>query len=200
MGLKALWLIFSVHLVVASLVFLSSRRPELVSNFVARVCALIPTLDAVVLFALIDATVDRASEGGPRRSSRGARRVQLAIVKLSAGQTDRVEELIAAAKREYRDVLMWAEYPEEGRAVWAARPGLTGEEGKRLPRSASAIASSTSPGCGRDGVAPSNKRRDLTNLAAAPVLEAQVPPPAVAAGADGRTSSQLIRRVAQPLR
>ena len=42
-------------------------------------------------------------------------RVQLAILKLSAGNEEKLREFIAVAKRDYRDVLFWAEYPEESR-------------------------------------------------------------------------------------
>ena len=42
---------------------------------------------------------------------------------------------------------------------------------------------------------PSNKRMQLTKLRAAPVLQAEVPPCAPAAGTDGGTASQLIRGV-----
>jgi hypothetical protein len=42
---------------------------------------------------------------------------------------------------------------------------------------------------------PSNKRMQLTKLRAAPVLQAEVPPCAPAAGTDGGTASQLIRSV-----
>jgi hypothetical protein len=42
-------------------------------------------------------------------------RVQLAILKLSAGNEDRLRENVASAKGDYRDVLYWAEYPEESR-------------------------------------------------------------------------------------
>ena len=42
-------------------------------------------------------------------------RVQLAILKLSAGSEEKVREYVAVAKRDYRDVLFWAEYPEESR-------------------------------------------------------------------------------------
>jgi len=42
-------------------------------------------------------------------------RVQLDIVKLSAGSEAKVREYVAVAKRDYRDVLFWAEYPEESR-------------------------------------------------------------------------------------
>ncbi len=42
-------------------------------------------------------------------------RVQLDIVKLSAGSEAKMREYVAVAKRDYRDVLFWAEYPEESR-------------------------------------------------------------------------------------
>jgi len=42
-------------------------------------------------------------------------RVQLDILKLSAGKEEKVREYVAVAKRDYRDVLFWAEYPEESR-------------------------------------------------------------------------------------
>jgi hypothetical protein len=42
-------------------------------------------------------------------------RVQLAILKLSDGSEEKLREFIAVAKRDYRDVLLWAEYPEEAR-------------------------------------------------------------------------------------
>ena len=42
-------------------------------------------------------------------------RVQLAILKLSEGNEGKLGEFVAVAKRDYRDVLFWAEYPEEAR-------------------------------------------------------------------------------------
>jgi len=42
-------------------------------------------------------------------------RVQLAILTLCAGCEEKVREYVAVAKRDYRDVLFWAEYPEESR-------------------------------------------------------------------------------------
>jgi hypothetical protein len=42
-------------------------------------------------------------------------RVQLAILKLSKGNEEKLREFAAIAKRDYRDVLFWAEYPEESR-------------------------------------------------------------------------------------
>jgi hypothetical protein len=41
-------------------------------------------------------------------------RVRLAILKLSDGIEDKLLAMVAAAKQDYRDVLMWAEYPEQG--------------------------------------------------------------------------------------
>ena len=45
----------------------------------------------------------------------GRQRVQLAILKLSGGQRERLPELVEMAKRDYRDVVAYAEYPEEMR-------------------------------------------------------------------------------------
>ena len=69
---------------------------------------------------------------GTQSYEREAERVRLAILKLCDGQADRVAGLVAAAKRDYRDVLMWAEYPAEGQALWALGPDLTDEQRARL--------------------------------------------------------------------
>jgi len=42
-------------------------------------------------------------------------RVQLATLKLSAGSEEKLREYMTVAKRDYRDVLFWAEYPEESK-------------------------------------------------------------------------------------
>ncbi len=60
------------------------------------------------------------------------KRVRLAVLKLSEGDVDKALSMVSAAKQDYRDVLMWAEYPEEGGAIWALRPNLTDEDGERL--------------------------------------------------------------------
>jgi len=49
------------------------------------------------------------------RTSANRERVQLAILKLSEGNEEKLREFFAVAKRDYRDVLFWAEYPEEAR-------------------------------------------------------------------------------------
>ncbi|HEV3243355.1 MAG TPA: hypothetical protein VGZ31_02970 [Chthoniobacterales bacterium] len=42
-------------------------------------------------------------------------RVQFAILKLSEGNEEKLREFVVVAKRDYRDVLFWAENPEEAR-------------------------------------------------------------------------------------
>lgn len=42
-------------------------------------------------------------------------RVQCAIVALAQGSEAKLAELVALAKRDYRDVLLWAEYPAEAK-------------------------------------------------------------------------------------
>src|SRR5439155_10457329 len=42
-------------------------------------------------------------------------RVQLAILKLSEGNEEKLREFVAVAKRDYRDALFSAEYPEEAK-------------------------------------------------------------------------------------
>lgn len=52
---------------------------------------------------------------GVESYEREPERVQLAILKLSEGNEERLREFVAVAKRDYRDVLLWAEYPEESK-------------------------------------------------------------------------------------
>jgi hypothetical protein len=59
-------------------------------------------------------------------------RVQLAILKLANGDLAKLAEMVAIAKRDYRDVLSWAEYPEEHLALWSLKPKVTAEEQARL--------------------------------------------------------------------
>jgi hypothetical protein len=69
---------------------------------------------------------------GQESHEREADRVRLAIVKLSEGRRDRLTAMVAAARRDYRDVLMWAEYPSEGQSVWTARHDVSTEDRRRL--------------------------------------------------------------------
>ena len=43
-------------------------------------------------------------------------RVQLAVLKLAAGSEERLAYYMSVAKLDYRDVLLWADFPEAARA------------------------------------------------------------------------------------
>jgi hypothetical protein len=61
------------------------------------------------------------------------KRVQLAILKLSAGDVAKALSAVAAAKLDYRDVLVGgAEYPREGGALWPLNVPLTESNQNRL--------------------------------------------------------------------
>jgi hypothetical protein len=59
--------------------------------------------------------LDLLDSYGVESYERERERVQLAILKLSAGSEEKLREFVAIAKRDYRDVLFWAENPEEAR-------------------------------------------------------------------------------------
>jgi hypothetical protein len=52
---------------------------------------------------------------GVESHERERERVQFAILKLSEGNEEKLREFIAVAKRDYRDVLFWADNPEEAK-------------------------------------------------------------------------------------
>jgi len=52
---------------------------------------------------------------GQERHEREKERVQVAVLKLAQGRIEKLRASLAAAKTDYRDVLAWAEYPEEVR-------------------------------------------------------------------------------------
>jgi hypothetical protein len=59
-------------------------------------------------------------------------RVRVAALKLCDGSLERLEGAVVAAKRDYRDVLAWAEYPDEmRRPTWR----LPAEEQSRIQQS-----------------------------------------------------------------
>jgi hypothetical protein len=62
-----------------------------------------------------DCVLEALDGYGTEPYERERERVQLAILSLSAGDEDKVREYVAVAKRDYRDVLLWAEYPTEAR-------------------------------------------------------------------------------------
>jgi len=63
---------------------------------------------------------------GVESYERERERVQLAILKLSEGNEEKLREFVGVAKRDYRDVLFWADNPEEAK--------LTPEKRERLKK------------------------------------------------------------------
>jgi hypothetical protein len=47
-------------------------------------------------------------------------RVQLAVLKLVNGRIAEFEKHLAYARRDWRDVLMWAEYPADAKIGWSS--------------------------------------------------------------------------------
>ena len=58
-----------------------------------------------------DSVMTILAEYGAERWHRELHRVQLAVLKLAAGSLDALRPEIETAKRDYRDVLAYAEYP-----------------------------------------------------------------------------------------
>jgi hypothetical protein len=63
---------------------------------------------------------------GVESYERERERVQLAILKLSEGNEKKLREFVAVTKRDYRDVLFWADNPEEAK--------LTPEKRERIKK------------------------------------------------------------------
>ena len=61
-------------------------------------------------------------------------RVHLAILKLSEGQLDKLESYLESARSDYRDVLAWAEYPEEMMLGYTAKSQMTPDQITELRR------------------------------------------------------------------
>ena len=70
-----------------------------------------------------DSVKELLSRYGVETYEREPQRVRLAILKLSRGKIARAEYYLEEAKKDYRDVLAWAEYPEQVRApTWKLAP------------------------------------------------------------------------------
>src|SRR2546430_1447082 len=62
-------------------------------------------------------TLELLDTYGVAAHERERERVQLAILKLSEGKEERLRQYVGVAKRDYRDVLFWAEYPEDRKST-----------------------------------------------------------------------------------
>ncbi len=67
--------------------------------------AMFPNEAPGVIMSILD-------EYGTESHERERDRVQRAVLFLSAGDTDKLLHNVNVAKQDYRDVLMWAEYPD----------------------------------------------------------------------------------------
>jgi len=80
--------------------------PTVTAEDVARVVRRdFPAERIAEVFTILD-------EYGTERWHSEAPRVRLAALKLAAGSIEQLRNEIETAKRDYRDVLAWAEYPE----------------------------------------------------------------------------------------
>jgi hypothetical protein len=71
-------------------------------------------------------------EYGDEKWERERSRVQLAALKLAGGNLDELERQTCAAKRDYRDVLAAAEYPEYTRRGMFHVPRMSLREQQRI--------------------------------------------------------------------
>ncbi len=81
---------------------MATRRPTR-EDVLAAVGQQFPDRDAATVLALLD-------RYGTRRSEPERERVQLAILKLSGGDIEKLRHDLDVARQDYRDVLYWAEY------------------------------------------------------------------------------------------
>jgi hypothetical protein len=66
------------------------------------------------------------------RSDAGRARVQLAILKLSDGRINKLEDAVVLANRDFRDVLAYAEYPTEMGYDWNTLKSMPAEAVQRI--------------------------------------------------------------------
>jgi hypothetical protein len=97
---------------------------ELTPRVTAAIEKYFPQADRAAVVELLAAYGD-----DPR--VKGHEHMCLTILKLSKGQAARVAHLVEAAKRDYRDVMMWASNPQRTYIVGLLRPGPNAPAGRR---------------------------------------------------------------------
>ena len=90
----------------------------------AKLSALFPANERSAVLAALDAFESDDPHGRAR--------VQLAVLKLSAGRAESVPSLIELAKLDYRDVLSPAEYPRQDALGFIGLEALSETERQRL--------------------------------------------------------------------
>jgi len=78
--------------------------------------------------------MDVLDQYGAESTERGRARVQLAILKLSDGEVERLANLVGMAKRDYRDVLAYAEYAEAMKLGFVGMKELSPKEAQAVRR------------------------------------------------------------------
>ena len=78
------------------------------------------------------AVLDILNTYGDSEMERGRGRVHLAILKLCEGKLEKLPDLIAMAKQDYRDVLAYAEYPEQMKLGFLQLRNLSSSERKAI--------------------------------------------------------------------
>lgn len=76
--------------------------------------------------------LDLLNEYGTESYETGRARVQLGILKLSGGDRERLPDLVKMAKVDWRDILAYAEYPEEMRTSTTKRRDMPEEEARSI--------------------------------------------------------------------
>jgi hypothetical protein len=91
--------------------------PEFTAEFVHRLVErLFPLEERAAASALLDGYGAAAHE-------REHLRVRVAALKLSAGRLAQLEWVMSHARQDYRDIVAWAEYPEEmNQPTWRLAP------------------------------------------------------------------------------
>ncbi len=84
-----------------------------------------PELDPQLILNILE-------EYGVESYEREQSRVQLAIIKLSEGDRGQLEEYVSLAKTDYRDVLAYAEYPEEMKTSYKEMRQISAAKTKAL--------------------------------------------------------------------
>jgi len=79
-----------------------------------------------------DAVLDILHQYGSEKWHREGWRVKAAVLKLANGKLQALRKAMEAAKRDYRDVLLPAEYPEYGRRRITSVRKLEGDERDRV--------------------------------------------------------------------
>ena len=76
--------------------------------------------------------LDLLNEYGAESYETGRTRVQLGILKLSGGDRERLPDLVKMAKADWRDILAYAEYPEEMRTNPTKMRDMSEEEARSI--------------------------------------------------------------------